>query len=220
MKAKHLVSLIAAVALVLCMALPAYATSKTVITATFKAPTIRVSVPSTGKVYINPTKLTLSSSTGVQFDEEKNVVPQVVSVPNCIRNESEVPIEVNISAKGTVSSGSGITLVKTSTSGSTSKSKNLFMFLQMKAVDESDAKDLENVRWDSVYDADEHVLIGTTTASKNAIVTLDEADGEKSYGAFLLSGDCITEPTKPWKSTDKLNVNVVFTFTPLPRPAK
>ena len=94
------------------------------------------------------------------------------------------------------------------------------MFLQMKAVDESDAKDLENVRWDSVYDADEHVLIGTTTASKNAIVTLDEADGEKSYGAFLLSGDCITEPTKPWKSTDKLNVNVVFTFTPLPRPAK
>lgn len=216
MKAKNIASLIAAVALMLCMAVPAHATSKTVITATFKAPTIRVSVPSTGKVYINPAKLSISASTGVRFDAAANVVPQVVSAPSCIRNESEVPVEVNISATGTVSSGSGITLVKTSTAGSTSKNKNLFMFLQMKAVDADTASDLESITWDSTYNAENHVLIGTTAKSKNAIVTLDEKDGDNSYGAFLLSGDCITKPTKPWKSTDKLNVNVVFTFTPLP----
>lgn len=217
MKAKNFVSLIAAVALMLCMAAPANAVgSKTIITAACKLPVIRVSVPSTGKVYINPAKLSLSASTGVRFDAAANVVPQVVSAPSCIRNESEVPVEVNISAKGTVSSGSGITLVKTSTTGSTSKNKNLFMFLQMKAVDEDEAGDLENVVWDSSYDAENHVLIGTTAKSKNAIVTLDEKDGENSYGAFLLSGDCITNPTKPWRATDKLNVNVVFTFTPLP----
>lgn len=219
MKAKKFLHLFVAVVLALLISVPAnaaYGTMSTKITASScNIPVVRVTVPATGKVYINPQKLPIKLSSGFQFEEDSDV-PQIVSAPSYICNESEVPLEVNVSITGAVGSGSGITLVKSSTAASTSKNKNMFMFFQMKAVDESAVESLEDIVWDTVYNEDSHVLVSTTTKSKKQIVTLDANKEDNCYGAFRLYGDCIASPTKPWKTTDKLDVTVAFTFTPLP----
>jgi len=216
MKAKKILSRIAAAALMVCLAVPASAaeTRTTQVTALCNLPEIKVSVPSTGKVYINPQKLPVRMSGAV--DTETENTPQILFTPSCILNESEVPLKVNVSVTGAVSSGSNITLSSTSTATSTSKAKRVFMFFQMQSIDESSFNDLENLNWDTNYNAAQHVIVTSSTRTKDEIVTLDAKGGENCYGAFTLCGDCTEEPSAPWKESDKLTVNVAFTFTPVP----
>lgn len=183
----------------------------TVIKALCRLPKIRVTVPTSGRVYLNPLKLPVKIGTG----EENN--GQIISTPECIANESEVPVIVDVTVTGTVKSGSTMQLSSTSTEGAGLSSKTAFVYFEMQSADSVD--DLDRVYWDSGYDADKHVLVKGTNSKKN-IIQLEAADknGEPTaggIGAFRLAGDAVEEPKTAWNSKDGLNVTIAFTFTPV-----
>ena len=179
---------------------------KTKITARTLLPTIEVVVPTTGQVYINPTRLSINL--GHKIDNG-----QIISTPSAIENQSEVPVKVNADVTCTIKSGSNIQLESSSTAGSSSQEKKAFIYFEIQAT-----SDPETVSWDGAYNAAKHMLIQPGTQSRKELTTLAAGDGGKRYGAFRLTGDCIASPESPWKTTDGVKLNIAFTFTPSATP--
>ena len=182
----------------------------TVIEASTRLPVIRVSVPTSASVYINPLELTVRIG-GESADE------QIISSYCYLANRSEVPIDVDVTVTGSVKEGSDMTLVSSPTGG-TGTSKNAFIYFQMQQTNTSDR---DEVRWDAVYDATKHIIVRNgSPQSKQKIVTLPAKtqDGEVAqggYAPFRLSGDAVKKPSSAWNSKDGINAVVAFTFTPL-----
>jgi hypothetical protein len=175
--------------------------------------TIDVVVPSSEKVYVNPSKA--SVKLGATISDA-----QIVSETGYIENRSVVPISVSASVSASVKSGSSMKLTTTSTKGSTSTKKEAFVFFQMKPVSDPDAN---SVSWDQSYDADKHILVSSTSKTKKDFVTLarydKDDDSNARYGAFVMTGDCVAAPKTAWTAKDGFTATVVFTFKALPYDA-
>lgn len=167
---------------------------------------VDVSVPATGKLYINPLRFPIRYE---YQGEEVTDNSQIIMEPVYIENNGEAPVYVTVSVTGTVKGG--LTLSKSSTLETALTSKKAFVYFEMQAV-----SDPNNVSWDAAYDMEKHVCVcnGSTKTAKK-IVTLDSTGGGDCYGAFRLAGDCVAKPKDPWKKTDGVNVLVAFTFTPI-----
>lgn len=184
----------------------------TIITASCKLPTIRVTVPSTGNVYLNPYELTVSVN-----GEDTN--DQIISTPCCIANESNIPLKVDVNVTCEVGANSDMALAGSSTKVSSSTSKEAFIYFEMQSANTSDVND---VQWDTEYDSSKHIVITTAEdgASKEDVLTLAAmtSDGEVAeggYASFRLTGDAVRAPTTAWTSNDNIIVTVAFTFTPV-----
>ena len=192
-------------------------TRSTVITATLtdKTPTIKVTVPSTAEVFLNPFRLPVSI-------DSKSSREQIVSTPCVIASESDVPLQVDVTVIGQINEGSNMSLVTSSTKNSTSTSKRAFIYFEIQPADTDDPSD---VSWDAAYNRSNknHIPVTTMERSKTNILvlactTLDGEIAEKGgYAAFRLTGDVIAAPKKPWTEDDGLTVEIAFTFTPLVR---
>lgn len=188
-------------------------TRSTVITATLtdKTPTIKVTVPATAEVFVNPHQLPVSINS-------KSTREQIISTPCLIANESDVPIQLDVTVTGTVNEGSNMSLVTSSTKNSTSTSKRAFIYLEFQLAD---TDDLKKVKWDAAYNKSKHIPVTTMGRTKTNVLTLAgiTPDGEIAekggYAAFRLTGDVIQTPKKAWTEDDGLTVEVAFTFTPL-----
>lgn len=209
MKKRLLLCLIAS--LLLPLTVPAYAVSirggnKTVITAEPYLPdiTIEVVVPTSGNVYINPNRLPVKVDGNI-------VNKQIVSDSFHIENLSEVPLKVSVEVEGRIKRGSDMGLLIESAANVTTTSKKAFIFLDIQAV-----ANPSSVTWAGAYDANKHVIVRDGSTAKKNIITLDSADQEKRFGAFRLAGDCVQNPRSPWTEKDGVDVEVVFTFSPLP----
>lgn len=184
------------------------------ITAKCKMPTIQVTVPSTGNVYLNPFKLPVSIGGEDSYE-------QIISTPNCIANQSDIPLKVDVKVTGAIKAGSDMTLATTSTQGSTSTSKRAFIYFEIQPADTDDPDD---VLWDDEYDKTKHIVISTVESgkSKKNVLTLapKTLDGkmaeEGGYAAFRLTGDAVETPKNAWTAQDGITVEVAFTFTPVP----
>lgn len=192
-------------------------TRSTVITTTLtdKTPTIKVTVPSTGDVILNPYELP------VTIDAQSSRA-QIVSTTGVIANESDVPIQVDVTVTGKINEGSNMSLVTTSTKKSTSTSKRAFIYFEIQPMDTADTR---KVIWDAAYKSTQrnHIAVTTSGRSKvNTVVlastTLDGEIAEKGgYAAFRLTGDAVVNPRKAWTEDDGLTVEIAFTFVPLVR---
>lgn len=192
-------------------------TRSTIITTTLtsRSPTIKVTVPSTAEVYLNPLKLPVSINSNSSRE-------QIISTPCVIANESDVPLQVDVTVIGKVNEGSNMSLVTSSTKNSTSTNKRAFIYFEIQPADTDDPGD---VLWDAAYNRSQknHIPVTTMERSKtNTVVlastTLDGEIAEKGgYAAFRLTGDIIATPKKPWTEDDGLTVEIAFTFTPLIR---
>lgn len=188
-------------------------TLSTTITATCTLPTIKVTVPSTGQIYLNPLELTVS----INGEDTDN---QIISVPCCIANESDIPLGVNVTVAGAINENSDMTLATSSTKDSDSTDKSAFIYFEMQTANTADPND---VTWESEYDPLKHIIIDTTAdgQSKENILTLSAMTpegtvAEGGYAAFRLAGDAIKVPeNNGWTSQDGITVAVAFTFTPL-----
>lgn len=190
-------------------------TRSTIITATLtnKTPTIKVTVPSTGEVYLNPLKLPVSINS-------KSTREQIVSTPCMIANESDVPLQVDVTVTGQINEGSNMSLVTTSTKNSTSTSKRAFIYFE---IQPADTDNFSKVTWDAAYKSTKrnHIPVTTYGRTKTNTVVLAGTDlngeiAEKGgYAAFRLTGDIIAAPKKPWTENDGLTVEIAFTFVPL-----
>lgn len=192
-------------------------TRSTVITATLtnQTPTIKVTVPSTAEVYLNPLKLPVSINS-------KSTREQIVSTPCVIANESDVPLQVDVTVTGQINEGSNMSLVTSSTKNSTSTSKRAFIYFE---IQPADTDDFSKVVWDAAYSRSKRNHIPVTTMERtktNTVVlastTLDGEIAEKGgYAAFRLTGDAVVNPRKAWTEDDGLTVEIAFTFVPLVR---
>lgn len=192
-------------------------TRSTVIAATLtsKTPTIKVTVPSTGEVLLNPYSLPVTINS-------KSTRQQIVSTPCVIANESDVPLQVDVTVTGQINEGSDMSLVTSSTKNSTSTSKRAFIYFE---IQPADTDNFSKVTWDSAYKSTKrnHIAVTKTGRTKtNTVVlasaTLDGDIAEKGgYAAFRLTGDAIVSPKKPWTEDDGLTVEIAFTFIPLVR---
>lgn len=183
----------------------------TTISATYTEPTILVTVPTTGTIYLNPLKLRVDVD-GASRNE------QILSRTCFIANKGNIPLQVDVSVTGALAEGSDMTLASSSTKGSTSKSKRAFIYFEMQRVDEDEES---IVQWDKAYDASKHIVVSDgETKSKQNILKLgakpiNGTEVKGGYGAFRLTGDAIVAPENEWHSKDGLMVEVAFTFTPL-----
>ncbi len=181
--------------------------NRTIIDALCNLPEISVTVPATAEVFINPYKLPLT----IEADE---TTAQIVSTPAAIENKSKVPLSVTATVTGAIKEGSDMRLYSSSTQDPelVLTSKSAFIYFEMQA-----ASDPGQVDWDSEYDVEKHLVIrnGVSRTKKN-IVTIAQADQPKHFGAFRLTGDCVPVPRKGWTEADGIDVEIAFTFKPLP----
>ena len=207
MRSKKIRSLVLVALLLLALTAPGYAVNggKTRITGKCTLPDIKieVSVPSTGRVYINPKRLPVKVSGKVENG-------QIMTDPSYIENLSEVPVKVSATVTGAVKSGSDMALNAATTQDLTTTAKKAFIYFEIHAADDPDT-----VSWDSEYDEEKHIVVRTSAKTKKDIVALGAGGQGKCYGAFRLSGDCIESPKTPWTARDGVNVEIVFTFTPM-----
>lgn len=185
---------------------PAFASSySTKIDVLCNLPDISVVVPATAEVFINPYKIPIAI-------ESNESAAQIVSTPACIENKSKVPISVTATVTGAVKEGSDMALTSTPTEGAGTR-KRAFVYFEIQA-----SRSANQATWDSEYDIEKHLIVRTTAKTMKNIVTLDAADGVNRFGVFRLTGDCTVFPKGGWAETDGIDVEIAFTFTPLPRP--
>lgn len=213
MKRKKLLCAILALVLLISAQPAAMATGNvrsTIIRSTCRLPIIRVTVPTSSSVYFNPLGFPVYIG-GEESDK------QIISTPAVIANESEVPLEVNVSVTGKVRTGSTMTLTSAPTGGAGTE-KSAFVYFEIK---QTNSDDPETVQWDPSYDAAKHIAVttGEPVTRQNIMTlparTLDGEVAENGYAVFRLTGDAVKNPTNAWSTRDGVAVSVAFTFTPL-----
>lgn len=185
---------------------PAMAMFRTEVNAQCDLPEIRVTVPSTASIFINPYEMSVEIDGGASTD-------QIISTPAAIKNESPVPLSVNVTITGYLKENCIMRLASESVKDSDTTSKCAFIYFEIVASD-STAGD-----WAETYDPEKHLLVRTGSRTMRNIVTLDAVDGDNPYGAFRLTGDCVAYPRTEWTEEDGLDAKIAFTFVPQERPA-
>lgn len=197
-------------ALLLSLTTPALAAgeggSQTEITALCELPEISVVVPGSAEVFINPYQIPVTIGS-------TESTAQIVSTPACIENQSEVPVQVGVTAIAEDREGSSSLLLTSSSTGGTGVVKRAFVYFEIQA---SGTADPPQSIWDAEYDSSKHLAVRSFSLPERKLVTLSAADGACPFGAFRLAGDCTANPREPWTEADGINVKITFTFTPLP----
>ena len=203
-------------------------------------PVIKVVVPTTASVVLNPYKMKYTPEGGEEASD------QIVSVEQSIKSYSNVALDVNVSAlKG---SSDNVTFLTAPYATKPVTTKSVFMYLEMTGE--------EGTYNESGFDSSKtptakQVLVGTKDAAKAGMGTLDAVEAiefkyydheggdldEEGYLAsletetpgykvvdtenteptevyFKLLGDMVPNPTSAWLATDTVNVSWKFTFTP------
>lgn len=217
MKRKRLLCAILALVL-LCAAQPAVLAAEEIsnkrttnLTALMKLPVVKVSVPTSGVVYINP--LNLSVSIG-----DWNRGDQIISTPATIANLSDAPIVVDVTVTASVRPESDMTLASEPTGGAGTEKKAFVYFEIVQSI----YINPNYASWGRTYDPEKHIaLVDGVPQTRKGILTLPPTtlDGDiasRGYAPFRLTGDAVREPTTAWTRMDGITVTVAFTFTPIP----
>lgn len=210
MKKRVLSSTMAGV-LALSLAVPAFASGQeTVVEGTYQAVDIAVTVPETGKAFINPYGLDIEVPEDAADSGNSNKATisgqQIVSAPMAIKNESKMDLKIGATVTGTIKTGSTMTFATASTKGTPelpdsdpnyvapSTSKNAFVYLQAKATTAADTDLVDTsanvtaakvatafAAWEpEAYDAATDVIVGTREAKTENLVTLRAATVDAS----------------------------------------
>lgn len=206
---KKVLSLVLALAMVLALAVPAFAAAAntTDFTGTTEAPTISVTVPAAGTFIVNPYKMTVQDAAGADTTD------QVVAATQYVTNTSDVPLTVDVTVTGTVEGTAAFATA--STQGSRAPTTNsVFLYAEFGIATKNDGT--ADPTWADAYSttATNQVLVGARAATKKAVAKLAATDGSTAnYLAYKLAGDAASAPTVAWTAADKAKVSVAFTFT-------
>ena len=220
MKFKKLVStaLAGAMALSLSLSVPAFAAGNTDtsleqstdITGTTQAPIIKITVPATGTVTVNPYKMAVSVG-------GSDVTDQIISATQYITNASNVAIKVGAEVTGTAAGNLAFATASTQTKAVLTNS--VFMYFEMDVADKTDGT--ADPTWATAYDSrsTNQILVSTKATKKADMLTLAAGTGTAAAAtggnaAFHLAGDAASTPTTAWVAADKADVAIAFTFTP------
>lgn len=188
------------------LAIPAFAADNTtVVDGNFQAADIAVTVPETGKAFINPYGLDIEVPQDATDSGNTNKATisgqQIVSAPMAIKNESKMDLTIGATVTGAIKENSTMTFATTSTKGTPdlpendvnyvapSTSKSAYVYLQAKASTGADTDLIgtsTSVTADKIatafaawapeaYDANTDVVVSTREAKTENLVTLRAA---------------------------------------------
>ena len=169
---------------------------------TIKTPTIKITVPTTVSMEIDPYKIAGKT--------------QIVSADQFIKNESNVPISVGVGLYATKKTDScDITLATAALKG-TETTKSVFAYLDM-VSSENETSATHTGTFDAKSTSQFVLAYGTESkyTSKANMITLAKGSETPTYAAYNFQGSVATKPAKAWADTDVLSVTTVFTFTPV-----
>ena len=223
---KKFVSLALALVMVLALSIPAFAsdTSKTVdapggtattnVAATINELTVKVTVPTTGEVIVNPYKMAVTVGEGDDAAENK---AQIIAAPLAIVSESDIALSVDVTVSAKAAKGSGVVFATApiSTATKVPTTKSVFMYLDAKVVDDEAAAAAATA---AAYDktSKTQVAVSTSAVTKAGILTLPAGtEDAASVGAVVLAGDAVEAPATSWTESDTFDVTIVFSFNPI-----
>ena len=162
---------------------------------------INVTVPSTGRIILNPYGMPVDTDSGTSK-------AQVISNPLPVINESEVPVIVSASVTGHISERSSMTFASEPPPTNTGE-KAVFLYVEFQS--EYDA-------WQGGYTGTENqMLVSAETSEEKEVLTLDASPSE---GVFQVFGATSVSPDDPWCSDDTVSVILTFSFTALTAPSE
>lgn len=157
-------------------------------------PVIRVSVPDTGRVILNPYGLKVTAG-------GRETTEQVTSVSYTLKNESEIPVTVWAKAVGTVPEGSEAVFTSEPPFSDTD-GKQAFVYAEFRQKNEDS--------WSGSYTGEKNQLVITAQESESRpVLTLPQGmDGE-----FRLFGSTSIPTSSMWTAKDRVDVTLAFSFT-------
>lgn len=179
--------------------------SATDYTGTTMVPTIKVTVPTTGAIIINPY--------GMDADGEGDT-SEVVSAATVITNESDVAIAVDVTTTAALGTDSKLVLATAALKG-TETTKSACLWVEANAAKDADGTLDGEATWSTAYSkAANQALIGTKATTVKGIAQMAAGNETATYAAFKVLGDVVAEPATPWTDKDTVNVKVAYTFVP------
>lgn len=159
-----------------------------------EAPVIRVSVPDTGRVILNPYGLKVTAG-------GRETTEQVTSASYTLKNESEIPVTVWAKAVGTVPQGSEAVFTSEPPSSDTD-GKQAFVYAEFRQKNEDS--------WSGSYTGEKNQLVvSERDAQSTAVLTLPQGmDGE-----FRFFGSASIPTSSIWTAKDRVDVTLAFSFT-------
>lgn len=177
---------------------------ETEIEGTTQAPTIKVTVPTTGAVVINPY--------GMKYGDD-DATDKIISATQFIKNESDVAISITVSVAATPSNDKVV--LATSALKGTETTKSVFLYFE---IVESEDGSTEPETW-AAYNTKNtnQVVVGSATkpTTKAGVHVMDAGDEAATFAAFHLAGDVASGSTIPWSEEDTVSVVIAFTFNPV-----
>lgn len=223
MKMKKLLSGVLAAALSLSLAVPAFASGTEVtmdtisegatveVTGSTNLPKVKISVPATGAIMLNPYRLEYKATADATADKS-----QVISAPSYIISESDLKVKVSAAVTGVPAgvelAAAEADLTKTENAGK----KMALVNFQMAGTKMSGdpAKPTAIADWtdaavkSKTIKANEAVEIKDTDA-----ITLDVKGGsDNTVVAYRFDGKTTDSSTTPWTADDTVGANIAFTF--------
>ena len=170
-----------------------------------KVPEIKITVPTENSITLNPYGIAV----GDDNKTDKIVMNGTAEDNFTIKNESNVQIGVNATAKATAN---GDAVLATAALKGTETTKSVFLYLEVKTGAEYAAK----------YDtkATNQLAFAAKGATKENIVTLAAGDSSATSCEYAILGDCSSTPEKAWTADDNVTLELTWSFTPqLAKPA-
>lgn len=179
------------------------------VTGTTSVGTLKITVPTTNAVVLNPYALSVNVTAEGKEDNTSGsaVTDQVISPAQAIKSESTSKVKVSAIVTGTA--GGNVKFATASlASDTTTKTNSVFMKLVAAAPDTT------GVASDPLAAITEakSITVATKSSAKTELGTLDEGDTTPQYLQFQLQGDAVKSPTNPWTTRDTVGATIAFSF--------
>lgn len=166
---------------------------------------IRVSVPNTGRIIVNP--YGLETSLG-----QENSTEQIISPTLPITNYSNTAVSVSACAVGRASPEVRFVDAPPTLE---SQVKEVFLYLEFQSSPDGSA----NVAWENAFrDAPNQLAVTASETAKDDVLTLDAGNEMPTYGMFRLFGSTSAPLENMWTTQDQVDLTVSFTFHALGTP--
>lgn len=175
---------------------------------TIQTPTVKVTVPTSGAVILNPYQMTFT----VDGDEKHD---PFYSAPIICKNESDcdLDIAVKVTAKA---EGEAKIVAADAVATDAPGDKNVSLTLKTGKFDAEDSTAHASSPTPTVLDleaADTEYSFGFSGDEVDTPLTMAYSE-DPTYFGFILDGTVNKNTSKVWADTDKVSVTIVLTFTP------
>ena len=175
-------------------------------------PTVKVTVPTSGAVVLNPYKMKFK----VGSDDKTDIF---YSAPIICKNESDC--DLNVSASASVTAGGDIKIVDAANSVQTTEpgDKNVWIEMQSGTFDDKDSTAFKAESADLKFTF-EKAGTGYGYGAKGAGISIEDKylslpySEDATYFGFILNGDVNKKTKDVWAVEDTVTVTIVLTFIP------